>query len=223
MQYVIADTETVGLNPPPTGSGVCQVAWWEIDENLYTVDELESYLVNPESEISEEASAINGITYDMIADAPILRHLVDWNVPHIIIGHNVSFDMKFLGPYVPGCVGTLCTLELARHYFRDVPNHKLQTLAEVLGLERGKAHDAGDDVVTTLSLLKYIITKSGMSLPQLVAQQANGKVYHVMPFGRYKGVKFNNLPLSYITWFLDQDIDNNLRKTFEMQLKLRGA
>ena len=62
MQYVIADTETVGLNPPPTGSGVCQVAWWEIDENLYTVDELESYLVNPESQKKLQQSMVSRMT-----------------------------------------------------------------------------------------------------------------------------------------------------------------
>lgn len=226
ITYVVADTETCGLKPPePPASGVVQLAWQELTQDGQRVMDEGSYgcmNINPGCDISPEASAIHGKTNEDVKDCPTLEQAMDWTVPLEVIGHNISFDMKFFGSRISNLHGTLCTLDLARQFIRNVTNHKLQTLADELGLERGTAHDAGGDVYTTVSLLNYIMGITGRSLPELVALQAAGRVYTVMPFGKYKGVRLSNLPLSYVRWFMGQDIDDNLRQSFEMQLKVRG-
>lgn len=136
---------------------------------------------------------------------------------------NCAFDARFLDDQYDNKVGAYCTLAGARAQYRTAPNHKLQTLADFLGLQRGEAHNALGDCYTTLSLLRRIVQDSGRSLEQLVKAASKPKHVHVMPFGAHKGKKLSDLPLQYIRWFDDREVDPDLRYSFDMQLKLRAA
>ena len=49
----------------------------------------------------------------------------------------------------------------------------------------------------------------------------NEYAYTKMPFGKYKGQKINTLPLWYIEYFRDKEIDQDLRYSFDQTLKMR--
>lgn len=54
------------------------------------------------------------------------------------------------------------------------------------------------------------------------------KTYKTFPFGKYKGVRFQDVPESYLQWFLSniKDCDDNLRKAVRsalLDIKLRNS
>jgi DNA polymerase III epsilon subunit-like protein len=222
VDYHIVDTETVGLRKPADASGVVSVAYLKIDPATLEVLEEFYSLVDPECDIEPGASAIHGIFYEDIADKPFLGEVFKVEAPTIAIGHNHPFDAKFLDGHYENKVGSYCTLAGARALYRNAPNHKLQTLADHLGLKRGEAHNALGDCHTTLGLLRRIVADSGRSLEQLVKAAAKPKLIHVMPFGAHKGTALTALPMRYIRWFDDREVDPDLRYSFDQQIKLRG-
>lgn len=135
---------------------------------------------------------------------------------------NSSFDVKFLAPCYSNLVGSLCTLSLARQYIPKAPNHKLGTLVEYLELEKRQLHDALADVQSTLDVLHWIMTYTQMPLDKLVKLAAKPKVVYKMPFGKYKDRAIVSLPLDYIRYFDDKEIDHNLRLAFDQQIRLRS-
>lgn len=134
---------------------------------------------------------------------------------------NCSFDLKFLAGQYDNLVGSLCTLALARQYIHDSPNHKLGTLVDHLGLQKGQAHNALADCHMTRHLLIHIIEKSGRDLKAHIAAARKPKVVMQMPFGKYKGQKIATLPRWYIDYFADKEIDPDLRYSFDQALKMR--
>ena len=223
MRYLITDTETVGLNPPEApASGVVEVAWAEIDPvTLEIRDEFVSR-VNPGCPIHPQASAVHGIYDNDVVDERTLTEVFTPKGPTINIGHNSSFDVRFLSSCYENLVGSLCTLALARQYVKGSANHKLGTLVQHLGLAGGKAHSALGDVHSTVQLLRVLVDMAGRDLPTLVAAARKPKQIHVMPFGLHKGKTILNLPTHYILWFLDREIDQDLRLSLETVMKVRG-
>lgn len=218
MKYLILDTETSGLG---SKSGVVELACLQIDpDNLEVLGEF-STLCNPGVPIEAGAFAVHGISDADVADAFPVEHVFKPEGPTTVIGHNVSFDLRFLSKCIADLQGSLCTLALARQYITDAPNHKLGILAKHLNLETGKAHRALGDVYTTRNLLKYLIEKSGRSLVTHVKVATMPKIIHRMPFGKYKGQLLINIPKEYLEWFLKQEIDRDLRKSLETCLKVR--
>ena len=221
MQYHVLDTETIGLSPPPEpASGVVQIAWAAINPESLDVVYTHQALVNPEAPIHPKASEVHGWYDADVADKPLLQSVYFPQEPIVLITHNYAFDSKFVGRYIQNLAGTLCTLTLARHYVRDSKNHKLATLAEHFGLDTGKAHDAGGDVHTTVQLLRKLVEISGKTLPELVAAN-KVRTFHVMPFGMHKGKRFSALPAKYLEWFLEQEIDEDLRHSITQELRTR--
>jgi DNA polymerase III epsilon subunit-like protein len=218
--YYILDTETTGLAPPKTGgSGLVEVAYMRIDPETLEDMGAHAFKVNPECDIHPEAQAAHGISYDDVKDAPVMAPLFTGEKV-TIIAHNASFDLRFVSKYIENLVGSLCTLALARQYVTDAPNHKLGTLVQHLNLDSGKAHSALGDVISTHALLKNLVARSGRPLQTLTKAAAKPKLIHVMPFGKYKGVPIINLDKDYVKWFLEQDIDKDLRASLEMSLKV---
>ena len=224
VKFIISDTETVGLNPPPApASGVVEVAYLELDMNTLEILDEGYSRVHPGCEIHPEASKVHGITDADVIHAPKLGEVYKFEDPVIHSGHNAPFDLKFLAGQYGNLVGSLCTLALARQYIHDSPNHKLGTLVEHLGLPKGQAHNALADCHMTRHLLIHIIEKSGRDLKAHIAAARKPKILHVLPFGKYKGRNLLDLPRDYVLWFLSQEgIDKDLRYSLEQSLKSRS-
>ncbi len=140
LPFVAVDVETTGL-APSDGHRVCEIALLRFLRGT-VVDSLVSF-VNPLRPISPGASAVNGITEEMVAGAPTFPDLF----PRIstflgedtTVFHNAPFDLSFLqmearlaGGEWPGNP-VIDTLSLARRtrLFRD---HSLPAICGRLGI-----------------------------------------------------------------------------------------
>lgn len=155
--YCVVDTETTGLSS--AHDRICEIAVLRIVGGEI-VDEV-STLVNPEQHISAAATAVNGITDQMVADAPTYEQIrprvaeILLDLP--VVGHNTKFDLNFivdlLGPLGEGMeISYFDTLHIARRLWPALPDHKLQTLIDEFGIDPGQAHRARDDARATWEL-----------------------------------------------------------------------
>ena len=155
-RYCLIDVETTGFSP--WTDRIVEIACVAVDG--CRVVARWSTLVNPGIPIPAEATAVHGITDDMVAAAPeaafALRQARRFAEGRLIAAHCATFDLSFVGP----SVGTraLCTMRLARALFPEAPNHKNQTLRRYLEIDRiagedFEAHRALDDALVSAHVL----------------------------------------------------------------------
>lgn len=151
MRFIAFDLETTGTVP-----GVDQIV--EIGAILFNNHEVESVfstLINPQKLIPPGATAVNGITDDMVFDKPLIEEILPaftefcQDLP--LVAHNAPFDSQFVlsdvkkyeisGP--KGIV--LDTLPIARKVFPGLPNYKLGTLVQHLKIPSSNFHRAEED------------------------------------------------------------------------------
>lgn len=151
MDFIAFDLETTG-----TVAGVDQIV--EIGAVKFVggqIDSVFSTLVNPRRSIPPGASAVNGITDDMLVGKPfvedLLEPLTQFCGDHPLVAHNASFDSQFLvSDYkkfeLPTPRGTvLDTLPIARKVFPGLANYKLGTLVQHLKIPSSEFHRAEAD------------------------------------------------------------------------------
>ena len=217
MIFILGDTETTGVS---SDDKVCEVALMQIDEDFNVINQSCS-LINPGKPIHYAASAVNGITDAMVADAPTLEQYMSdighplLNEDVVFIAHNAAFDHRFLKDFMQDDVKTLCTLKCARHIYPDAANHKQGTLAAMLGIEvaREKAHSADGDLDVLLQLLQHLCRDADTDLYGLLEVQRRPRPIKNMPFGKHRGVPLKDLPANYIFWLLNKadNLDADLR------------
>jgi len=157
------DFETTGIDARG-GERVCEVGILRCFG--LQIEKEYSSLVNPQKHISAGASAVNGITDDMVNGAPcfssIAPELLSLMENSIIVCHNAPFDLSFLcsellNNNMPMIENYLIdTLSVARKHFH-FPSNKLQSIASGLGIDPGQKHRALADVHTTRQVLQYYI------------------------------------------------------------------
>jgi DNA polymerase III epsilon subunit-like protein len=222
-RYIIGDTETAGLGKEKKA---VEVALLEIDGvTLAPIREFSS-LIDPQIPMNPEASALNGITDDMLKDAPTMEQLVQLKLGGGISGrttlicHNVAFDEELLAPCFTHIERTVCTLFESRQAVRTSKNHKLQTLAEHYGFPVGDAHRALSDCYTTLHLLIKLVAITGRTLDQLA--EAKVRDVHIQPWGKHSGKRIMDLPAAYMEWLLSlESLEPNHRRSVEKALALK--
>ncbi len=170
--FVLLDTETTGLYHDA-----------EIVElGLLGSDGTEpiSSLVKPRLPIPEGATAIHGITNEMVADAPLWPEVLEQLIIHTegkpIVIYNAQFDVRMLEqtnalylsnfPTLMGSQGFLCAmLEYSAHRMivnpmrRSTRWWKLGEAALAEGVTPGEAHRAVGDCHTTLGVIRAVQNK----------------------------------------------------------------
>ncbi len=149
-EFCVFDIETTGLsvmNCKITEIGAVRIKNGEIQAEFNT-------LVNPEEAISEEITKLTGITDEMVKDAPkiseALREFLDFAGDSVLVAHNAGFDTSFIRKAADDCKyefnnAYLDTVALSRYLIPELKNHKLDTLADHLGLGDFNHHRACDD------------------------------------------------------------------------------
>lgn len=151
---IALDLETTGLSP------LCDRII-ELSAIKLKPNGIESFdqLINPKIPISEITIKIHGITDEMVKNEPTISEILPKFVTFMeelpLIGHNAKFDIGFiifnmhhLG-LTPKSNKVFCSCQFSRAIFKAMPNHKLGTLAEKLGIAL-KHHEAFDDAVASL-------------------------------------------------------------------------
>ena len=167
--YTVVDTETTGLSPQE--DRLIEIAAIRVRGGK-EVARFET-LVKPGRKLSKKITEITGITDEELKDAPTqqeaLQRFVEFLMDDIIVAHNANFDIKFIANAfkragVSKGMLYIDTLALARSAYPNMPNHKLSTLINELGLlDHEQEHRAMSDVEATQRL--YMVCKA-----QLVRQ-----------------------------------------------------
>ena len=159
---VCIDIETTGLHLQR--SEIIEVSAIKYDVGFKPVSCFTT-LVKPKKPIPPEATQINNITNDMVADSPTFSEIATAFSKYIsgcnIVGHNAMFDLKFLfvsGVKLPPKARYYDTLTLSRVAFKGmVDNFKLDTLCKNFSIHRDVAHRSSSDCLATAKLFDYII------------------------------------------------------------------
>jgi len=154
----VIDVETTGLFPE--GHRVLEVASVRLDDGV--VGEAWSSLVRPDRRIPADATAVHGITAEMVRDAPAAAAVAAALAAEIgdrpLVFHHARFDVPFLralmreGGQAPLTQPVIDTLGLARG-FDARGGHSLGKLAQRYGIQRMERHRALPDATTTAMLL----------------------------------------------------------------------
>ena len=149
MDFTAIDFETATSER----TSVCSLGWCVVENNIIT--ERREVLIKPDPfEFNEYNTQINGITPEMVWCKPTFDKYWDMIKPYIenrmVIAHNASFDVNVLcatlehfGIQIPD-FSYLCTVILSQKAYPDLPSHKLNNLAEALGIGFSH-HRAYDD------------------------------------------------------------------------------
>ncbi|MBQ1805758.1 MAG: ribonuclease H-like domain-containing protein [Oscillospiraceae bacterium] len=151
--YIVFDTETTGVNPYRDKIIQFAVALVEGDKITKTAVSF----VNPGCHVPEEASRVNHIYDADLVGAPtyadIAPSLAKLLFGRVVVAHNAVFDMTLAKELLDRCgtsgkIEYVDTLIYARRVFKNMPDYKLQTLANKLGIDAGYAHRADSDIIT---------------------------------------------------------------------------
>ncbi len=163
ITFAFFDVETTGLKPC-SGDKICEVAILKIHQGRQ-VASFHS-LVDPGRRISPGASAVNGITPEMLKGKPkfgqIANDILEMFAGAVIVCHNAPFDLKFLkaelsevGISLPTSP-VIDTLILARRHFRFSSN-SLGNVAVSLRIKISEEHRALSDCITTQKVFQRFI------------------------------------------------------------------
>lgn len=163
--FVVVDLETTG--GPPGADAITEIGAVRVRGGA--VESEMSTLVNPGRAIPAQITVLTGITNAMVAGAPpvgeALSAFLAWarldGESTVLVAHNARFDVGHLrGAARALGLGwsepmVLDTLGLARRAWSraDVPDHKLGTLAALVGSPIRPAHRALGDARATVDVL----------------------------------------------------------------------
>lgn len=150
--YVVFDLETTGTSW--INDAIIEISAIRI--NGKRVKETFSTLVNPGRAIPHGATAVNGITDEMVADAPRIQEALPEFLAFIgnetLVGHNIqSFDLKFVYQAAEQFLGRtvqndyIDTLYMARRRLPQLAHHRLTDLAAYFRINSEGAHRALND------------------------------------------------------------------------------
>ena len=154
--FVVFDLETTGFG---AAAGITEIGAGKVEHGEF-IGRFSS-LVNPGCRIPYPVQQLNGITDEMVADAPRFSSLLPDFLAFLggdpLIAHNASFDCSFLfreaeklGIRIPNPV--VDTVKLARRVWPGLPSYKLTYLTYYHGIAQEDAHRAWCDARATAKL-----------------------------------------------------------------------
>lgn len=157
MDFVAIDFETANEKR----NSACSLGIAVVKDNKIT--EVKYWLIKPYEMRFEPMNVwIHGIVEEDVKNEPQLNDLWSEVKPYLennlVIAHNASFDMSVLRNTLD-CYGISypnfdysCTVVMAKNYYEELENHKLNTIAKHLGIEF-KHHHAGEDAAAAAKIL----------------------------------------------------------------------
>ena len=144
--YVVVDIETTGLNP--IRNEIIELSALKVQDN--TIVDSFTTLIKPNEKIPTFITSLTGISNEMVKNAQpvenILADFCNFVGNSVILGHNVSFDMRFIKENCKRHLdkefanSTIDTLKISRKLLPNIKNHKLSTLADHYGISSEGHH-----------------------------------------------------------------------------------
>lgn len=164
-EYVVLDIETTGFSPKK-GGRIIEIAALKYKDGK--IDSEFHQYINPELKIPKEIVELTGITDEMVQNKPtiipVIKQFAEFLGNSLVIAHNSLFDWdRYLKFYLfaAGISATnpvSCSATLAKHYFPELKEHKLNVVANYLGIAI-EQHHAGWSDTKTLGEIVLIMKK----------------------------------------------------------------
>ena len=162
--YVVFDLETTGISYK--NDSIIEISAVKVI-NGEVVDTF-STLVNPMRPIPYPATAVNGITDDMVKDEPtieqVLPQFISFIGDMVLVGHNIAgFDMKFIWREAEELLGVtvsndyIDTLQMARKRLPKLAHHKLVDIAAHYNISTQGAHRALNDCIMNQKCYEFML------------------------------------------------------------------
>ncbi|HUM17399.1 MAG TPA: exonuclease domain-containing protein [Candidatus Nitrosotalea sp.] len=176
LTFVVFDTETTGLRPE-AGDRVVSLAGVRVRGGRVRPHETFDTLVDPGRSVPPESVRIHGITDEMLIGAPsmvtVLPAFLEFVGPAVLVGHEASFDLRFLEPAarrlgLPSLTAArpiLDTRLLSRSLHGPGESHTLEAVAGRLGVTVTGRHSALGDALATAEIfvrLLALVQKRGI-------------------------------------------------------------
>jgi len=225
--FVCLDCESTGLDPKKDRIIEIAIAQFTFDQIL---EQFET-LINPQCPIPETSQNIHKISAEMLQDKPligtILPDLLRLINGHILVGHGIGFDIALVAAEASRCqipnqlsqAPSLDTLRLARLYGQS-PVNSLERLREHFNIAAEGAHRAMNDVIVNIEVFKYLVRSFKTTEEIFLALQKPIRM-KVMPLGKHKGRKFEEIPIEYLLWAEKKDFDQDLLFSIRSEIKNR--
>ena len=165
--FVVFDLETTGLSSHQdriTEIGAVKLQGRRIVDTFST-------FVNPQMPIPQKVVELTSITDAMVADAPLEQEAVSRFFEFcgdnaILVAHNADFDTSFLRAAsrrmeIPFPYAYIDTVALSRILFKELTNHKLDTVAKHLDCADFHHHRACDDARVLAEIFLKILVRIG--------------------------------------------------------------
>ncbi|MGB4673602.1 MAG: exonuclease domain-containing protein [Azovibrio sp.] len=187
MSYTVFDTETTGLEPA-NGDEIIQIGAVRIVNGRLLRQESFDQLVDPQRPLRPEGIPIHGITEEMVRGQPVIGAVLPafqaFCADTVLVAHNAAFDLRFL-QIKEASTGihfhqpVLDTLLLSAVIHPNQESHRLEVIAERLGVQIVGRHNALGDAIATgeifLKMLPLLAEKGIHTLRQ--ALDASQKTY----------------------------------------------
>ena len=166
LDFVVVDVEATGAKTPP--NRLIELGAYRIRSGRIVDKFLQ--LVNPEIPIPRFVATLTGITNEMVKRQPVFAEVapkwLDFVSDSVLVAHNAPFDTSFLNHEIsrvyPGhrmLNPHLCTVRLSRRVLPDIPNHRLDTIADYFSIPIASRHRAGSDALATAEIFLLLLTK----------------------------------------------------------------
>ena len=135
---------------------------------------------------------VNHITEKMVADAPafdeVWRPLAEEAEGSVLVCHNAMFDTAVLCACLahyhlpmPAC-RYVCTVKVSRRVWPALANHKLDTVADALGITLNH-HEAGSDARAAGLILQAALRETGSADADELAEKIGMRLGRISPMG----------------------------------------
>ncbi len=167
--YCVLDTETTGLSA--YYDEIIEIGILRVRNN--EIVDCYDQLIKPNFDIDDFITALTGITNDMLEGMPsidsVKTDVLSFIGDDIILGHNTSFDMRFLNEGFKEQLTNryMDTMQFARKLYPELKHHRLSDLTNYLGLHNNE-HRALSDCTSTKEL--YDAVKASMAEKNLAIE-----------------------------------------------------
>ena len=225
--FVCLDCESTGLDPQKDRMIEVAAARFTFDQLLQKYETL----VDPECDIPQVSQDIHNISKEMLQGKPkaaeILPDLLKMIDGHILVGHGIGFDIALIAAEAKRCQipnkiekqPFIDTLRMARLY-GESPINSLERLRQHFNIQAEGAHRAMSDVIVNIEVFKFL-SKSYKTTEQLFKILEKPIKLKMMPLGKHKGRKFDEIPLEYLLWAERKDFDQDLLYSIRSELRNR--
>ena len=174
-EFVVFDLETTGLSPWG-GDEVIEIGAVKVYGNEIDEKDVFHTLINPKRLIPHEATRVNGITNEMVADAPsvaeVFPKFLDFVGGAWLVAQNAKFDMSFVMKYLVQFkmsrqLEVYDTMIFSRRYFATEDRHNLDVICQRLniGINPDDRHRSLGDVKLTAKAFVLLRDRLGENCP----------------------------------------------------------